>query len=1211
MQESVTRKGTRIRHPAGEKVEERLDTALPGPTARRRAGVAEDDTGAAALLQGLSADPNVSLHDAFALAPAPAERRAEAGVPTEVEVEVGEAERAALLLERDGVYEWRLPEDREGQVRRRSGETAGRRRLLFRLDAPAAPARRGGAPRRGLIEFVSGQVADRLRAYVIKFVARTTVSGAARFLERNVKPGLVVMADDDPENWRVAPDQPSIALPHDRPARLLLFIHGTFSSTYGGFGALAVMPEGKEFLDAARKRYDAILAFDHATLSESPEANAAAILEALQKLSPRPGSVVDIVAHSRGGLVARVLVERLLEPAGWPVKPEKVVFVGSTNGGTALADRENWKSLLDLYTNLAVAAGRGLAIFDAGAASGVITESVKTLGAFVQAIVDAGVTEDMTPGIAAMSPTGAFVRTLNGALTKPDAFNVRYYAIGSDFESKLFDRDDAPKTLPVKLMRALADFGVDSLMKESNDLVVDTEAMTQFGPRDSRLAASLSWAANAVIFHTNYFAQPAVLKALRAWLVEGTNVERLPVVAVDPLALPAAMDVREARRKLAKLPGSEVVVIDRPSYGYYVRTANYIRARIEHAPAGDSLAAALDLRETQLAERTVDDGTAPQKIGATGWVRIVNGRVIEAAPPALTVLAEAASTKPAEVPRVEDSGEFIEIDGIRVPKRGHSLENLVSAKPPRRGDLSLQPAADRETSSAGDGTSEATEVRCHFGAEMPESCPLSEPAELTITVSREDIEKVIGPTSAKSDAVARLDQPIVIEVRAKANCEVVGDATAELRVPAVGQPETYDFRIRGKSAGPAEVWVDARQGARRLTRMVLQPQFVASGKVTAAAVVDTRNVDPPLVELRIYESADRPDSPFSLRFVMVSRDLGINLDEETKRFSMAREPYVRSLYEKLEGDWGANNQDFQRFMRSLRAFGAELYTQLVPEIIRKAIWEHRAVIGAIQVISHEPFIPWEVLHVVEPGKPAPPGGNMFLAELGLVRWTKNTGWPPASLRLGRGRARHVVPAYADPSLELRGAARERQLLQELFDSVEVPADSDTVVDLISTPGAFDLLHFACHGSASEDRIWDASLLLSGHKDRATGAYVRDYLATTAVSQFGNLRAGLSAAPMIFLNACQAGKAGRTLLGSGGMAEAFIRAGAGLFVGSLWSVGDDTATTFASEFYQRLKSGETVTRATRAAREAAKQANEPTWLAYTVYGHPYARLSIEH
>jgi hypothetical protein len=42
-----------------------------------------------------------------------------------------------------------------------------------------------------------------------------------------------------------------------------------------------------------------------------------------------------------------------------------VVFIGCTNSGTALANPENWKAFLDLYTNLAVVAGRGLTFFGA------------------------------------------------------------------------------------------------------------------------------------------------------------------------------------------------------------------------------------------------------------------------------------------------------------------------------------------------------------------------------------------------------------------------------------------------------------------------------------------------------------------------------------------------------------------------------------------------------------------------------------------------------------------------------------------------------------------------------------------------------------------------------------------------------------------------------------------------------------------------------
>jgi CHAT domain-containing protein len=73
------------------------------------------------------------------------------------------------------------------------------------------------------------------------------------------------------------------------------------------------------------------------------------------------------------------------------------------------------------------------------------------------------------------------------------------------------------------------------------------------------------------------------------------------------------------------------------------------------------------------------------------------------------------------------------------------------------------------------------------------------------------------------------------------------------------------------------------------------------------------------------------------------------------------------------------------------------------------------------------------------------------------------------------------------------------------------------------------------------------------------------------------------------------------------AEAFIRAGAGAFVSSLWAVGDEPATTFSHEFYAELKDGSSVAEAAVAAREKARAAGDATWLAYVVYAHPDAKL----
>jgi CHAT domain-containing protein len=49
---------------------------------------------------------------------------------------------------------------------------------------------------------------------------------------------------------------------------------------------------------------------------------------------------------------------------------------------------------------------------------------------------------------------------------------------------------------------------------------------------------------------------------------------------------------------------------------------------------------------------------------------------------------------------------------------------------------------------------------------------------------------------------------------------------------------------------------------------------------------------------------------------------------------------------------------------------------------------------------------------------------------------------------------------------------------------------------------------------------------------------------------------------------------------------FSEAGAGIFVGALWSVDDAIAYAFAEAFYKELMNGNALVEATRRAREAS-------------------------
>jgi hypothetical protein len=149
-------------------------------------------------------------------------------------------------------------------------------RLLLTPDlVTEAPLQRG---------FVGEVLRGGVRAFVFKFAARVAVGQAMKFLERKVRRGLVLMEGTDPAAWNLLGSVP-LALLTNRPARVLLFVHGTFSSTVGAYAALTATPWGREFLAAAHTNYDAVLGFDHATLSEDPLENATELLTALQGIA--------------------------------------------------------------------------------------------------------------------------------------------------------------------------------------------------------------------------------------------------------------------------------------------------------------------------------------------------------------------------------------------------------------------------------------------------------------------------------------------------------------------------------------------------------------------------------------------------------------------------------------------------------------------------------------------------------------------------------------------------------------------------------------------------------------------------------------------------------------------------------------------------------------------------------------------------------------
>lgn len=1046
-------------------------------------------------------------------AEAPPTRRGESPAQPRVSVAVAPGEAAVLLYETEGgVLAWGTGGTREEAApTRRGGDAApgGGREDVITFDL--APPR-GGPPeatRRGpLTDWFVDKAIEPVRTYVLRFVVTRAIDAAVARIEGDNPLGPVVIRGLDPAKWVPAPID--FTYGNKPPVRILLLVHGTFSTTMGSFGQLTASTNGVALMRAAFDQYDLILGHDHRTLADTPETNATAMLATLAALKLPAGSSIDAVGFSRGGLVLRTFLETLLPKSGLDVTLGKAIFVGCTNGGTQLASPANWADLVDLYTNIAVAAGRGVAMIAGGAASPLVSLTIRTLGRFVQLLSQVAISERKLPGLAAMEPGGEVVKALNKATTPNPA--MAYHAITSSFEPK----GGPAHGMSADVTRFLIDRVSDRLMKEPNDLVVNTASMTDFGSRQELLdpAATLAMGDTALVYHTIYFADEGVAGQIADWL--GLSA---PIAVASPG--PAALD-----------PGVDKMggFTDEPS----------------------------------------DDETLP------------------------------------DLPRHPVS-----------TRRGGG-DGFAMAEPPERAMLGAgPPEAMAEAAPPPESAAPEATVERFIAAEMAPQPKLGTPVNVWVAISAAPIVVADHAAADSTDVAAKLlaRTPLRIEIIPRRNCKVIGDDAREFDIS--GDPVNTRFEVEGIAQGEAELIVEARQGVRVVASFILKPVFVGEDQ-GVMRVEQAINPDPPagkgFTVLRIYEFK-RPGG-ITLRFDVVSDDpvfaRGGTL--EIDGFDMGA--YVGEVLREIEDAWNLKGQggaaDIYQSFRERLADKAKIRTEaLIPEGIRRELWKNRDRIEAIQIISEDAQIPWELMFLTDPDRQSFDDEG-FLSEWGLVRWLHGAPMPGRALGCGGTACRYVIPTYQDPAKQLGGAQEEKAMLEDVFAGIAaVPATSRDVSRYLEREAQdCDILHFACHGLAEQRAVLDSKLLMEGMVN-AQGKVIDDPLSIEQVKARARFRPGTPRA-LVFLNACQAGREGEGLAGVSGFADSFIRPlsgqGVAAFVGALWSVDDKLALNFAESFYRELKAGKTIVEATRAARKAADAQHDFTWLAYTVYGNPFARMA---
>jgi pimeloyl-ACP methyl ester carboxylesterase len=381
-----------------------------------------------------------------------------------------------LARDEHGIASWHFATARRATARTRGGGGVREYRIERRTVAPRTTSRtRGGIP--GLSKIVD----------VISFPIADAIGHAARFAVREwdqqAHPPLIrrygptgTLRDLTDKEWQGLGAGPA-----------LLFVHGTFSTTIGGFGRLP-----RATRSALAERYGGrVIAFDHPTIADDPIHNGRTFLETVGDRALE----LDIVCHSRGGLVSRAIAERPgdLSQLGPNVRVRSIVLVGVPSNGTILADADHWNELVDRVTTLV-----GLVPMPGA------VETLETVFALVRSI--AVRTAKNLKGLDAMAPGSEFLKSLNIATQQAGA----YRAIVSDFE---------PRNPGWK--EWLNDVTRDALFGDGaeNDMMVAIDSMTGDNGSSRFPVADISaFGPSDAVEHSDYFQQAKTQEALLRWL---------------------------------------------------------------------------------------------------------------------------------------------------------------------------------------------------------------------------------------------------------------------------------------------------------------------------------------------------------------------------------------------------------------------------------------------------------------------------------------------------------------------------------------------------------------------------------------------------------------------------------------------------------------------------------------------------------------------
>lgn len=1065
------------------------------------------------------------------------------------------APQVVLYADEAGGLSWHIPDDFDAATASQSVKDELVMRVStkrsFTIPTRTAAAWRGldsgQAQMRGVITAIGRKV---LKVFVIPIVAEVlakpmeSIVGA---VERKHSQNLIRGVTTGDYNQKVtAPftNWGSIA-----GKRSLLVVHGIISSTDGMLSKLSANAMG-----ALANQYDGrVIAYDHFTLSVDPDQNATLFLNQLKQALPNQNVHLDILCHSRGGVVSRALVERgrVLVPQH-NCNFEKVFFVATPNAGSALGDAAHIVDMVDVFTNLLTKLPDGPAAYVVEAVLGLLKLLVYTA-------------ETALPGLAAMGTQGYIKKTLNqGGATTP---SVVYGAATANYDPD----PNSPHAFFAAALDAVVDrtFSLNGIAVP-NDLVVPCDGVhAANGNPMFPIANPLVFGPTDFVYHNDFFAQQRTVERIMEFFqdrsqrptsetsfyidIEGGSAPQAPASIPD-------RDFRGAGSgsgSPARVGGTQVGGADSGSdiaeyrdevfRGVYGAPAADEGGRGGDGPGGDEEAAAE--REPQFQEES-------DSFAETAEVPALESAVASGTEEVLPEL------------ELRREPEILFHEQVTVGEPNEltvTLAELTQEDPGTQAQIEFALAAGQESV-----TVNVLLSATGFDV-MPDSA--------TMTVARKRDEK---KEQAKFMLTARdVDKPVPRAIHADflLGTSVIGAVThITCVVPkgySSGEPtcEPQPPRSPQGFAVPRNArmecdWALAVQGE--------GPEY----KVSLTSRIPNATFDFRDMGVLKIEEAD------------MAQYLNGILAAQFSAFPKFGKGTTPVQFKAQVANWKEN------FMSTMAAVGKRLWQWLPQDLRAEYFKQYRAGSAPASILIHsdEMIFPWELLIPNDNSD----GKLTVLKPLGIAhilgRWKPGLTTKPRQQMLKVRRFRVLNPDYPPPDT-LAWAAQEAVELQKSFPnlvSLVKPADLPNVEKLFNESDV-QVLHFSGHGDVNLNNSDLNKILLENNTQ-----FVALKLTATNLCSV--------AQPVVYMNACSVGNVGVTVGRAGGFASNFVTNGCSGVIAPLWPINDKTSMEFALALYAKLKLGRAVGEALQELRD--QNAQDPTYCAYTFFGDPWVRLNLK-